>query len=222
MKYRIFLIIVFGIISLAAAFGLYKRQTYTDITKLPDYMNSFAVAQLSEKMAIEECEKLEKLLPESPIILKVHAVEPVEHLFKISQQKVQVDAVYKGEDLNMGDYIYITSNYWKLNTTGEPASIERGFVNVMQENREYLIFLAKKNEQLENEEISVYRLVEESVVQPVFSFEEHRNVVAELGEYQYSTYVRYEKVKENEFFATTEMAMNAMVTLKNKMLDFYQ
>ena len=113
MKYRIFLIIVFGIISLAAAFGLYKRQTYTDITKLSDYMNSFAVAQLSEKMAIEECEKLEKLLPESPIILKVHAVEPVEHLFKISQQKVQVDAVYKGKDLNVGDYIYITSNYWK-------------------------------------------------------------------------------------------------------------
>lgn len=219
MKYRIFAIIVLGIISLAAVFGLYKKQTYTDVAKFPGYINSFAVAQLSEKMAIEECEKLEKILPESPIILKVYAVEPIEHLFKISRQKVQIDTVYTGSDLNTGDYIYITSNRWKLNTTGEPPSIERGFVNVMKEGDAYLVFLTEKMETLDNEEIPVYRIVEESVLLPVFSFDEHENTVAEIGEYQHSSYVQYEKVKDNEFFAATEGALNAMLELKQKLIS---
>ena len=53
MKYRIFAIIVLGIISLAAVFGLYKKQTYTDVAKFPGYINSFAVAQLSEKWQLK-------------------------------------------------------------------------------------------------------------------------------------------------------------------------
>ena len=170
-------------------------------------------------MAIEECEKLEKILPESPIILKVYAVEPIEHLFKISRQKVQIDTVYTGSDLNTGDYIYITSNRWKLNTTGEPPSIERGFVNVMKEGDAYLVFLTEKMETLDNEEIPVYRIVEESVLLPVFSFDEHENTVAEIGEYQHSSYVQYEKVKDNEFFAATEGALNAMLELKQKLIS---
>ena len=221
MKNRVYTIVIILVITAAALFGTYKRQTYTDYSSMPDYLNYFAVAQLSESMAATECEKLENALSDVPIILKVHAVEPLENLFRVSRQKVQIDEIYKGTGLNVGKDIYIIHNRWKLNTTIEPASIERGFVNVLKENEEYLIFLSEKVEPLVEEDAPVYRLAEEGVIVPVFSYEEHENVIAELGEYEYSTYVRYESVKDNEFFAVTKAGMENMLSLKRKMLELY-
>lgn len=221
MKNRVYMLIIISVIFAAALFGLYKRQTYTDYSGMPDYMNNFAVAQLPESMVATECEKLKEALPDAPIILKVHAVEPLENLFKISRQKVQIDEIYKGTDLSVGETIYIIFNRWRLNTTVEPGSVERGFVNVLKENEEYLIFLSEKVEPLYEENAPIYRLVEEGVIAPIFSYEEHENIIAELGEYEYSTYVRYEKVKDNEFFTVTEAGMETMLSLKRKMLEVY-
>ena len=133
----------------------------------------------------------------------------------------KIDEIYKGTDLSVGETIHIIFNRWRLNTTVEPGSVERGFVNVLKENEEYLIFLSEKVEPLYEENAPIYRLVEEGVIAPIFSYEEHENIIAELGEYEYSTYVRYEKVKDNEFFAVTEAGMETMLSLKEKMLEQY-
>ena len=221
MKNRVYTLIIILAIAAAALFGAYKRQTYTDFSSIPDYMNDFAGAQLPESMVATECEQLKEALPDAPIIIKVHAVEPLENLFRISRQKVQIDEIYKGTDLSVGETIHIIFNRWRLNTTVEPGSVERGFVNVLKENEEYLIFLSEKVEPLYEENAPIYRLVEEGVIAPIFSYEEHENIIAELGEYEYSTYVRYEKVKDNEFFAVTEAGMETMLSLKEKMLEQY-
>ena len=59
----------------------------------------------------------------------------------------------------------------------------------------------------------------ENAFTPIFSYQEHENNICETG--GESTYVKYNQVCENEFFATTQKGMDALVGLKNEMIEKY-
>lgn len=219
MKWKVYVLIISLIILASAFYGITKRHTYTDFSKNHSYLDDFAVAQLPERVALAQYEEIETMLSQAPIILKVNAVGPIENLFRISQQEVRIQEVYRGENVNVGEEIYLISESWELNLYGNPNSIERGFVNILNEGEEYLVFIAEQVIPLEESTIPVYRLMENSVIAPVFSYKEHENIIWEVDEY--STYVPYKEVRENEFFAVTDKTMDMMLNLKEKMIALY-
>lgn len=226
MRWKITVRVTLVLVLAAAVFGIYKRQTYTDVSKITSYMDMLAVAEIPEGFAVRECEELKQSLPDSPFILKVSAVGAIENLFHVSRQKVKVEQVYQGQGIEEGEEIYILSDRWRLNisvdSSSGPSTMSRGFVNVMREGEEYLIFLSEQCVSLREEENDVYRLAgEEYVICPVFAYQEYENVIAETGEYVNSTYISYEKVKNNEFFAATEAGLDAMLELKRSMMELY-
>lgn len=208
-----------GVILAAAVFGIVKKQSYTNLTEQENYMEQLQVAEIPEKPAISSCSEMAEKLPDAPIILRVRAEEEIEHLFQTGRQKVHIQEVYAGEDLKAGEEIYLFSGHWCLSLTGEPDSVERGFVNVMEVGTEYLVFAAGQVQGLDTA-VPVIELYDDFLIAPVFCYEDRDNVIVPAGEE--STYVPYRDVKNNEFFAETGAALQAWEELKGKMISAYQ
>lgn len=206
------------ILLLSLCFGMYKRLSYTDISRGDSYLEHIYVAEMPETYALSECEKLADTLPQAPLIARVTAVKGVEHLSRTSRQLVRVKAVYCGTVLQEGEEIYITYRNWSLSLYGDPYSMERGFVNILNTGEDYLVFMDKQVDGL-GEKTPIYELYGENSIAPVFSYEEHENTIVETG--MEHTYVLYSQVRENEFFAETPAALDAMEALKEQMITRY-
>ena len=136
MKYRfcvtVTVLLVFGF----GIFGRGKLATYTNVTADPNFINEFSVAEIPTAFAIQDCEVLKKILPESPIILKVTPVDTPEFFFKGWQQKVRIEHVFSGEGLASGSEIYITYDRWKAYVARKEMDLS--FVNFMKDGADYL------------------------------------------------------------------------------------
>ena len=202
-----------------AIFGRVKGNSYTDLRKEENYIEQLMVAELPEEIAIDACGDMLEDLPNSPIILRVIPTEEMEHLFRTGRQKVTIEEIYAGEDLEIGEDIYLYFNTGSL-ILGEDdvKSIELSFVNVMKKGSEYLVFLSHKVDALK-ESIPVYQL-NKNFISPIFSYDDPKaRVILPFGEDH--TYVPYVEVKENEFFGETEKAFEAWENLKSEMLLAY-
>lgn len=199
-------------------FGISKKTTYTDISRDNSYLNSICVAEILEEHAVPACKELLKELPKAPIIAKVTGAGTVEHLAFTSRQLVMVKEIYQGDDLEEGEQVYLTCSNWSLSLYGDPYSMERGFVNILNTGEDYLVFIEKQADGL-GEKIPVYSLYCENIISPVFSLEEHENKIVDTA--RIHTYVLYSQVKDNEFFAASQTAMDALEELKNSLMKMY-
>ena len=87
-----------------------------------------------------------------------------------------------------------------------------------KEGEEYLVFISRQLERT-NEVLPVYELYDDSQIAPVFCYESQPNViVTPEGE---TSYVSYQKVRNNEFFAETEEVLSTWNKLKSEMLAAY-
>ena len=191
------------IVIVITVFGIFEKRTYTNIAEDKSYLDELYVAQLPENICLEETENLSVNLPQVPVIIRVSVLGDVEHIGGTSRQLVKVEDVYKGTEPAVGQDIYLTCSRWSLSLYSEPYSIERGFVNIMEVGGEYLVFIENQADGL-GEKIS---------------YQEHENNICETG--GESTYVKYNQVCENEFFATTQKGMDALVGLKKEMIEKY-
>ena len=127
-----------------------------------------------------------------------------------------VSEVYRGEEIDAGEELYLYSAHWRLNTTENPAVLGRGFVNIMDTGVEYLVFLMGEVEDLYGD-APVYQLYDDALIAPVFCYESRNNEIVPTG--GETTYVSYAKVKNNEFFGEDETAVEAFEQLKATMLE---
>lgn len=202
----------------AAVFGLVKRQTYTDICSEENYLDSLYVAESVSPLTENSCNDLEQQLPDVPYILRVCPTDEFENLFATSRQKVRVEEIYSGTGLQKGDEIYLTSSQWRIVIELQPSALECSFVNVMKEGKEYLVFVTE-NVRTDSDGLPVYRLYSNSMITPVFCYENVENVIVPVGEGP--TYVPYSQVKDNEFFSADKEGLAAWNSLKQKMLSAY-
>ncbi len=217
MKYRWLIFGFAGLYILAAAFGIFMKENYTNVTEQENWQQNFNVAQLPEELAASEAETLPEILAGQPFILRVSPLEEREYIFNGSRQKVEIRQVYSGEGVDAGDEIFLISQGWSL-TFSQPQSIECNFVHPMVPGKEYLVFLSGKAKNLDGAD-NIYRVYDESFISPVFSYDTYENVGAPVkGE---STYVPYESVKNNEFFGCTEKTLESMEALKKMVLGMY-
>lgn len=218
MKARYWYIIAMIIVIVISIWGINKKQSYTDITKNEKYLDELYVAELPENIAEATCTEMKNKLPSAENIVRITPIEDVEFLFLLGRQKVRIEEVYQGDVLKTGDEIYLYSDHWCMSLVGEYASVSRGFINVMDTDREYLAFMAGQLEDL-NTEIPVYQLYDDFVIAPVFCYEEIENIAVETE--GNTTYVPYSLVKENEFFGETDDVIEQWEELKRKMVQAY-
>lgn len=203
----------------AMAFGIVKRQTYTDLAKQENYLEQVLVAELPEKLTELTCAAMNQNLPDSAIILRVEATGGIEFVYGAGRQKVVIQQVYAGDELEKGEEIYLFSGAWSLVAEKNEHAIERKFVNIMEVGTEYLVFAKSVIGDWKTDLPSVKVNDEEFLISPVFCYEERQNVI--LPTSGNTTYVPYKDVKDNEFFATTEEGLQMMLELKNRMLSLY-
>ena len=220
MKMRLHASVTMGIVAVLAVFGMVKRTTYTNLTQEENYLDQLVVAEIPDQYAISSCEELEKVLPECEIILRVKVLGELEHEFYNDKQLVLIQEVYAGEELEAGQEIYLCSDHWLLSadSNGSIATLERGFVNILKEGDEYLVFAEKQMEDLYST-TPVYKLYDETNIVPVFCYENRTNTILPISEE--NSYVSYKDVRDNEFFAVTENGMRTWENLKVEMLSKY-
>lgn len=200
------------------ALGVTKKQTYTDLAKQENYLEQLQVAELTESIAERECAVMQQSLPDAAVILRIEVTGEIEHLFQADRQKAVIQRIYAGSGLEEGEEIYIFSHHWQLALVGNPDSLERGFVNIMKDGTEYLIFAEGLVESGEADIRSV-KLYDDFYIAPVFCYEDCQNVVIPVtGD---TTYVSYKDVADNEFFVSSERALRMVENLKEQMLQLY-
>lgn len=207
-----------------AIWGLCQKQTYTNLLSQPEALNMLRVAEFPEALVPTMAEQALKELPESPIIIRATAMAEKDYLFSLNLQKVSVQQVYRGEGIEPGDEVQIALNTkFTINAqtiegmVADEKIAELHFVNEMEEGKDYLIFLEKKIDPLDKrEQQAIYRVVE-SVITPVFGYEERENKIVDVSE-SISTYINYELVKDNEFFITSQKTLDEFMELKKQLL----
>ena len=214
MKRITIVLTLLGII-FASAWGISNRFSYTNITESPDFMMHFQVAEMSENLLASVSEQMKTDLPSSPIVLRVTPIGTIDCLFKTNRQLVKVEEIYKGEDISVGDQIYLTRGSWRLFFDDMTANM--GFVNVMEEEKDYLVFIEGKIRALDSSE-RVYALAD-SILFPVFCYDTKKSKVIPIN--TSPTYVPYSDVKENEFFVCSQEALDSILEIKNYFIDLY-
>lgn len=207
-----------------AIWGLCQKQTYTNLLSQPEALNMLRVAEFPEALVPTMAEQALKELPESPIIIRATAMAEKDYLFSLNLQKVSVQQVYRGEGIEPGDEVQIALNTkFTINAqtiegmVADEKIAELHFVNEMEEGKDYLIFLEKKIDPLDKrEQQAIYRVVE-SVITPVFGYEERENKIVDVSK-SISTCIDYELVKDNEFFVTSQKTLDGFMELKKQLL----
>ncbi|HBA51009.1 MAG TPA: hypothetical protein DCZ91_25065 [Lachnospiraceae bacterium] len=218
MRQKILLAFTVCVYLAAMAFGIVKKQTYTDLAGQEDYLEQLQVAEITEEFAEPACTAMSRSLPDAAIILRIEVTGEIDHLFQVDRQKAVIRQVYAGSGLEAGEEIYVYSHHWKLALYEDPISIERGFVNIMEVGTEYLVFAEAVSEDRKNGALSV-KTYDDFFITPVFCYEERRNAIVPVtGD---TTYVPYKDVMDNEFFAASEEALQIIESLKGQMLSLY-
>ena len=215
LKYIVFITSI--LVAIAAVFGIMQRFTYTNITGEAGFKDNLRVAQLGEALVDTSIERMKEELSDSPYILKVKFTGVTEYLYRVSQHKVQVVEVYKGSELQAGDEIYITNGQGHY--VPEMKSIELSFVNEMEKDKEYLVFLENKIDTLASQTDNVY-MMPDFIITTIFAYQD-RECVVSTTHYDDSTYVDYKDVKNNEFFIDTEESMKKIIDFKHSLLEQY-
>lgn len=186
----------------------------TDMTSPENSLFQFSVGELSGTIAKKDCLALKRKLIHCDDIFCAEPVGDLEPLTGTYTQKVKVKKAFSG-NLQPGDMVFVTTSKWFFITDVNDKSMERAFVNVLKTGKDYLFFCDTEADAQKG--VPVYILFEDSYIAPVFCYEDVENVIAPIsGE---STYVPYEQVKDNEFFACDEEALEAWLDLKKSMLE---
>lgn len=201
----------------AAACGISAKSSYTDWSSGENYLDNFVVAEMLDTTCAMSCEAMRESLDDSPIIAQVTCTGDVEHLFYISQQPVSISKVFKGNGLSEGDEIYLASSSWLMLVEKDFRAIERGYVNIMKPGSEYLVFVTEQVG--ESDGTPVYSLNNVSIVAPVFCYDDVSNEIVPVP--QSNTYVKYSKVRDNEFFVTSQESLDMILTLKAEFVQKY-
>lgn len=215
MRNKILLMMLVVPIIIAIVVGVFFRQTYTNVTAEDNVFENFNVALWDLDMSPNLIEAMREDLSNSNLIVRVKANGQVGYTFKNFKHYVEVLEVYQGSELEVGDNIEVNSLNWLFFFDDMSANL--GFVNVMQQDQEYLVFLDGRLDTHDPEE-KLYTLTD-SLVAPVFNYQDKDHTIISVPDD--NRYVPYEEVSENEFFVRSEEALSALMEFKHELLQKY-
>ncbi|WP_078553744.1 hypothetical protein [Bacillus alkalicellulosilyticus] len=200
---------------IAVVVGVFFRQTYTNVTADSNGMENFSVALWDFDISPSLIEAMREDLPESNFIIRAKSDGEKEFTFRNNTQFVEILEVYRGEGLDIGERIGITSHRWLFFFDDMTANVS--FINVMQPGEEYLIFLEEEIDLVQKKDRLF--VVPELIVSPIFNYEDKSHTIINVPEE--NRYVPYKDVKGNEFFVSSEEALEALMDVKHELLERY-
>ncbi len=218
--------VTLGLVVMAIIAGCIHKSAYTNYTK--DSLDSFEVALLDYELAENMKEiMMESLELECEYIVRVRAVTGLQFFFLSSKQRVEVREVYKGDDVEVGEEIDVAVTDMFYGDEGMSRSLGLGFVNAMEPNEEYLLFLKSKVvsdfSYEDNLPYDVYRS-SDFVVAPIFAYQERESVPitpdGEVDDERLSK-VPYSEVKGYEYFVESQEALDCLRELRAAMIERY-
>lgn len=223
MKTRYVLGITGILFVIALCCGLYQKKEYIDLNQEEEPLNRFVVALANEGFLDMQISFMEEDLDASNIIIAAKCEDTYRYRFGCNTQEVSVEYVFQGEGIKKGDKIEIARNGTHIYTAevdfiaGMPSN-DMGFVNEMIPGKTYLIFLDRKLNTF-NEE-NIYVQSEDFIVAPIFCYEDIPNVPCRSID-KIGLYAKYETVKENEFFITSQRGIDKMEAFKEQLITKY-
>lgn len=196
--------------------GYVMKGTYSNVTAASTVMDNFTVALWDFDMSPNIIQTMKNDLPESNLIIRVVSEGETSFSFKNNKQYVKVVEVYKGNELSVGDEIAVTTLGWRFFFDDMSANL--GFVNFMQPENEYLIFLDRKIDSLDPKEDNIY-LIPDLIIPPIFNYQDKNHTI--INVHKDDRNVPYEVVKENEFLVSSVEALNELTKLKHEFLQKY-
>lgn len=189
--------------------GCFIRSTFVNANDLSYYPVATAGVYILEALE-NNCEVIEE---RSSYILKVRCNSDSQFVFKRTYQEVEVLEVFCGKpDVQKGDVINISPAASHI--FDDDGSINMGFINEMQVEKEYLVFLDEPKTSVELG-ISIYPTVE-FIMTMIFAYDDIENTVAQSG------YVPYTEVESCEIFADSKRTINKFIKIKTELINKYK
>lgn len=200
----------------AIVIGIVTGQAYTTVTAEPNVMDHFSVAVWDLDTTPTLLETMQKELPNSNHIIRAKSAGEMGYTFKNNRQYVEVLEVFQGEGIEVGDKIAVTTTSWFF--IFDEMWANTSFINIMQPENEYLIFLEEKLETVDRKESNIY-LLPEWIIPPIFNYQDKENIVTPTPYDE--RYVPYDMVRDNEYFVRSEEALEALMEWKHGILAQY-
>lgn len=222
MKLRYVISIAIFIVIVSAGVGLYYKAGYRDFNE--DTKNQFVVALIDQEFLAVQLEFMEEDLDSSNIILAVKCEDYLTYRYSSVTQKASIVSVFKGEGLHVGDKIEIARAYTLIGMDKETfidgrIPMNMGYVNEMTPGKIYLVFLDAQLQTYDKNTV-VYKQSEDFLMAPIFCYEKMKNTPQKPNN-DYSSYVNWETVANNEFFIMSDESSKQIDLFKDKLFAKY-
>ncbi len=206
--------------AVALIIGVYQKRTYTNYAQ-DGYPDNILVAGLND--GLSDIAFAKDNFSNAPIIVRVKVLEPIEYIGGVGRQLVEIEQNYTSNIIPDGNSIYICSLNWGITRVGDDKipALSRHFVNLLNVDEEYLIFLDHEVSSPGATGITYQLYADDSWIAPVISYSEHTNKLVVPCLNDESTYGLYKDVWENEFFATTQEVLDAFIDMKEYYINKY-
>ena len=180
-----------------------------------DDLTPLSVPLLSDEACSTAAQEMVEQLPNSPIIARVSACSSSMSLNGAMVQRFDVVEVYAGEGLQPGDLIWLTSSQWSLPESPTSDTLQTGYVNLPQNNWEYLVFLQGPAEEFQPiYEQPVYQLRDDLTLAPILCCMDWND---EVEEGQGDTML-YNQARWHEFCTQTQQGMDTLMEAKHQVM----
>ncbi|MBM6897223.1 hypothetical protein H9X86_07545 [Pseudoflavonifractor capillosus] len=203
-------------------FGAVHRQSYPDITTQPDYLNQLSVAVLPDEACAMASQDMLERFPQTPIIARVTPISDLIPLFYVNQQKFRVQQVFSGEELSVGEEIWITDPSWCVLVDDVYRHFEGGYVAPPKQGQEYLVFLSRKLEVVDGwSDTPVYQLSGQGMISPLFCYQDLDTHVDTVPSGLLDSSVPFSEMSQCEFMTATQTGMDILMEAKHALLAQY-
>lgn len=218
-RYTFLLILVIMI-----AFLIYAkpyRATFTDIVRDPNNVNYMYVSEINEAFAEQQIELLNELLPNAPYIFRIKITQSTEYLYHTGYVKGEVLQIFAGDNVQVGDPIFVASDIWCITFDNPNKTYNRRFVNHPLVNHEYLVFCSEKATAAD-ESMEAYILFndERCALSCIFDYADRESLAVTPVD-QNTANVLYSTVQNNEFFVTSDEASELLTEFKRTLISTY-
>lgn len=178
-------------------------------------LTPLSVPLLPDEACSTAAQEMVEQLPDSPIIARVEATSSSMSHDGAMVQRFYVVDVYAGEGLQNGDLIWLTSSQWNLPESPTSGHLQTGYVNLPQNNWEYLVFLQGPADEFQPiYEQPVYQLRDDLTLAPILCCTDWN---AEVEEGQGDT-ILYKEARWHEFCTQTQQGMDTLMEAKHQVI----
>ena len=213
---RILALLVLLVVVGFGIFWVIRRQAQTPTPLQLDDLTPLSVSLLPDDTCTAAAREMVEQLPNSPIIARVSASSSPISRGSALIQRFYVREVCAGEGLEEHTLIWLTSGQWNILRDREPPGLQSGYVNLPQNNWDYLVFLAQAEEEPPTMDgYPIYELRDDLILAPILCCDDWN---AQVDETRGDTML-YKEARWQEFFTQTQQGMDVLMEAKHTVMD---